>query len=81
MKIKQTKHLNSLAANLDTKTALIERTVLKLFKKPGIVKDNYPPRHVNACLSVLLEYFEEGIIINEEYRNELISNISNLEIV
>jgi hypothetical protein len=83
MKLKNNKHLNSLAVNLDIpdKTELVERTVLKLFKVPGIVKNNYSKDDILQCLSVLLDFYEVGIITNEAYRNELIDNVSNLEIV
>lgn len=85
MKLSRNKHFNSLCVNLDNKPELIEKMVLKVFKRigmiKGIVNDNYSEDDILLCLSVLLDIFENGIIVNEDYRNELISNVSNLEIV
>lgn len=81
MKLSRNKHFNSLCVNLDNKPELIEKMVLKVFKEPGVIKDNYVECDILECLSVLLDIFENGIIVNEDYRNELISNVSNLEIV
>lgn len=81
MKLKQNKYLLNLSSALNTDKILVERRVTNLLNIEGVIKDNYTPSNITTCLAVLLDFYEVGIIINENFRNKLINDIGNLELI